>query len=214
MAIDNFVPVAPPPNLPLATQEYEARYQDQLNSVLRLYFNQLDASLRTVLGTRGGGFLSFPFGAYQHDADVAVAANTPTLVPLTVTDYESGMFRVPGDGLHVTQSGIYNYQYSLQFRNTDTQLHTAYVWLRKNGVDIANTASAFTVASKHGSLDGYSVGALNFYVSLMALEYVELWWATDSATVSLDFIPAQTTPYPRPGSPSAVVTMTFVSAQV
>jgi hypothetical protein len=30
-----------PPNLPLAPAEYERRYQDQLNNVLRLFFNQL-----------------------------------------------------------------------------------------------------------------------------------------------------------------------------
>lgn len=30
------------PSLPLATKEYSARYQDQLNNVLRLYFNRLD----------------------------------------------------------------------------------------------------------------------------------------------------------------------------
>jgi hypothetical protein len=30
------------PNLPLAPQEYDRRYSDQLNNVLRLYFNQLD----------------------------------------------------------------------------------------------------------------------------------------------------------------------------
>jgi hypothetical protein len=33
---------ATPPNLPLAPSEYERRYQDQLNNVLRLYFNQLN----------------------------------------------------------------------------------------------------------------------------------------------------------------------------
>ena len=31
------------PNLPLATTEYSRQYQDQLNNVLRLYFNRLDA---------------------------------------------------------------------------------------------------------------------------------------------------------------------------
>lgn len=30
------------PNLPLAPNEYERRYQDQLNNILRLYFNQLN----------------------------------------------------------------------------------------------------------------------------------------------------------------------------
>ena len=31
------------PNLPLAPIEYESRYQEQLNNVLRLYFNRIDA---------------------------------------------------------------------------------------------------------------------------------------------------------------------------
>jgi hypothetical protein len=30
------------PNLPIAPSEYDQRYQDQLNNVLRLYFLQLD----------------------------------------------------------------------------------------------------------------------------------------------------------------------------
>jgi hypothetical protein len=33
------------PNLPLATIEYSRQYQDQLNNVLRLYFNRVDAIL-------------------------------------------------------------------------------------------------------------------------------------------------------------------------
>jgi len=31
------------PNLPLATESYDRQYQDQLNNVLRLYFNRIDA---------------------------------------------------------------------------------------------------------------------------------------------------------------------------
>lgn len=33
------------PNLPLAPVDYDSRYQEQLNNVLRLYFNQLDKIL-------------------------------------------------------------------------------------------------------------------------------------------------------------------------
>jgi hypothetical protein len=33
------------PNLPLATEVYSRVYQDQLNNVLRLYFNRVDAIL-------------------------------------------------------------------------------------------------------------------------------------------------------------------------
>ena len=43
--------VPPPPNLPLAPVDYESRYQEQFNNVLRLYFNRLDAVLRAIVAT-------------------------------------------------------------------------------------------------------------------------------------------------------------------
>ncbi len=45
------VVVPPPPNLPLAPDQYASRYQEQFNNVLRLYFNRLDAILRQIVAT-------------------------------------------------------------------------------------------------------------------------------------------------------------------
>ena len=56
-----------PPNLPLGTQEYERRYQDQFANVLRLYFNQLRNSLAELFGTNGGKYIQFPNGAFHQD---------------------------------------------------------------------------------------------------------------------------------------------------
>jgi hypothetical protein len=49
VVISEFVlgqPIAP--NLPLATQDYDRQYQDQLNNVLRLYFNRIDATFNQL----------------------------------------------------------------------------------------------------------------------------------------------------------------------
>lgn len=46
---DAVVPAVP--NLPLAPGEYESRYHEQLNNVLRLYFNRLDGLLRQIVTT-------------------------------------------------------------------------------------------------------------------------------------------------------------------
>ena len=45
------VTVPAPPNLPLAPGQYESRYHEQFNNVLRLYFNRLDALLRGLVTT-------------------------------------------------------------------------------------------------------------------------------------------------------------------
>ena len=56
---------ATPPNLPLAPDEYERRYQDQLNNVLRLYFNQLNNP-----GPVGAATLNFNLNTLPTEADL------------------------------------------------------------------------------------------------------------------------------------------------
>ena len=57
---------ATPPNLPLAPEQYERRYQDQLNNVLRLFFNQLNNP-----GDVGASTLNLDLNTLPTDADEA-----------------------------------------------------------------------------------------------------------------------------------------------
>ena len=54
-----------PPNLPLAPSEYERRYQDQLNNVLRLFFAQLSNP-----GNMGGATLNLNLDTLPTEADL------------------------------------------------------------------------------------------------------------------------------------------------
>ena len=54
-----------PPNLPLAPNEYERRYQDQLNNVLRLFFAQLSNP-----GNMGGATLNLNLDTLPTEADL------------------------------------------------------------------------------------------------------------------------------------------------
>ena len=56
---------ATPPNLPLAPNDYDRRYQDQLNNVLRLFFNQLSNP-----GDIGGATLNLDLGTLPTEADL------------------------------------------------------------------------------------------------------------------------------------------------
>jgi hypothetical protein len=56
---------ATPPNLPLAPNEYERRYQDQLNGILRLYFNQISNP-----GNMGGATLNLDLATLPTEADL------------------------------------------------------------------------------------------------------------------------------------------------
>jgi hypothetical protein len=56
------------PSLPLATPQYSQQYIDQLNNVLRLYFNRLDNFLSQLNTSSGGAGIRLPYGAFQDTA--------------------------------------------------------------------------------------------------------------------------------------------------
>ena len=200
------------PRLPAAPVEYAQRYGDDLTNILRLYFTQLDNLNTVTYGPLGGRFLDFPYAAVQRTTNKTFAANTATQVTFNQNDFINGATNDGTDGIHVNQAGIYNYQFSVQFANPDTQIHTVYIWLRKNGVDIAGTGSKFDVPAKHGTSDGYLIAACNFYVQLAATDTVEMWAAADSTSPYMEAYAAQTSPFAMPSIPSVVATLSFVSA--
>jgi hypothetical protein len=54
-------------------------------------------------------------------------------------------------------------------------------------------------------------GAANLFATLAATDYVELVWETTSTNASIQYYAAGTSPT-RPAIPSAIVTLSFVSA--
>jgi hypothetical protein len=86
------------PNLPLGTDQYDRRYQDQYSNVLRLYFNQLRNALSELFGAQGGQYLQFPNGAFYQDGYTTLTANM-TNVSTTPIQVTSTADFIPSGGL-------------------------------------------------------------------------------------------------------------------
>ena len=201
-----------PPNLPLGPDQYTRQFIDQHSNVLRLYFNQLGNTTGSLLGNKGGRFLSYPYAAVQRTTDKTFTANTPTQITFNQNDFLNGCTNDGTDGIHVEHEGIYNYQFSIQFANTSATSYAAYIWLRVNGADLAGTGSKFDIPTKHGSSDGYLIAACNFYVQLRSGDFVEMYAAVDNSAVYMEAYTAQVSPFAMPAIPSVVATLSFVSA--
>jgi hypothetical protein len=113
--------------------------------------------------------------------------------------------------LVVATSGIYNLQWSGQFVNEAAAIHEVSVWLRQNGTDVVGSTGRVSINAKHGAFDGGAIVSWNYFVSLNAGEYVELWWSTPDIAAYLTSYVAGTSPT-RPTTASIIATMTFVSA--
>jgi hypothetical protein len=221
MVINNIRP-SKAPNLPIAPVSYSQQYVDQLTNAFRLYFAQLDNFNQSVGGPIGGKYLQFPHIAASDSTDqYATANNTPTVIKWNTLESGDGFtLQAPGSATPL-QTGVYKITYSLQFANTENAVHDAVVWLRINGTNVSNSSTSFSIpARKSAGVPSYVCGYSEVVFTIDADSVVELVWATDQAynttgPVNGVFIfadPAQTSPYARPAIPSALGSITFVSA--
>jgi hypothetical protein len=208
--VNNFLNLVSPPALPLARDKYDRPYQDQLNNILRLYFEQLSANLNSLVGSTGGRFAQFPYLAVSDYNSHTVTANTANAMTFSKTDFANGCSLVATSKLTATYTGLYNLQFSTQFQNSDTQLHDVSIWLRVNGTDVVGSTGLVSIPNKHGGVNGHSINGWNFFVQLNGEDYVEIWWSTDDAAVTIQTYGTSTGPT-RPSTASNVATLSFVS---
>jgi hypothetical protein len=114
---------------------------------------------------------------------------------------------VAGTRITVANAGVYTFAPSLQIRNTDSSIHELNLWFRKNGVDVTNSNSRFSITSSHGGTDGFAVPAVVFTAKLAANDYIELMWAVTNVAVEIYTIAAAA---PAPSAPGVIVSVTSV----
>ena len=205
------------PRLPAATQEYDVNYINQLNNVLRLYFNQLDGILGQMkASTTGnpaidGSGVRFPYGAFSSSATQTTTANTAALLTLNTTDFSNGV-SIASSKITVAKAGIYNLQFSVQVQNLDNAPQDLFIWLKQNGTDITgSTGKVGMPARKSAGVPSHDIKGWNYFLSMAANDYVEIYWSPTIATVTIEFYAASGTPT-KPSTQSVVATMSFVSA--
>lgn len=110
--------------------------------------------------------------------------------------------------------GVYNLQFSYQWKNTETKNNDTVVFIRYNGVQYPNSSTYTSIPSSHGGVPGTAVTAINFVGKAYAGDYVDLQWASNSDHVSNETInTGSITGIPAlvPTSPAVIVTVTQVA---
>lgn len=159
--------------------------------------------------TGAGGALGW-YGAFQ-DATNQILSSTTTAqaINIGIVDEANGVSIVSGNRITFANAATYSVIWTAQLINTDTQIHNAQIWLRKNGVDVVDSNSTFSVPNSHGGVYGALVPSVNYVLTLAAGDYLQLMWVADSTQVQMDTLAAGTSPT-TPRSPSVIVTATQV----
>jgi hypothetical protein len=139
---------------------------------------------------------------YSTATQTATTINTATGVTLNTTDLSSGVFLSgsPQTRINVDTDGIYNLQLSIQLDKTAGGTAEFYIWFRKNGADVTDSASQIRIQGNNAEI----FSALNYFFSLKAGDYVEIMFSVSDLSVELLAVPAAA---PHPGIPSIIVTV-------
>ena len=115
--------------------------------------------------------------------------------------------------VNIDTAGRYTAFIEMQVKNTLAAPRTAWIWLAKNGTDIAETRIKADI-KQGGTNDAYQlISKLWLLDDIAANDYIEVRFAVDNVTgISLEYEAAQTTPFVMPAQPSATLTIVPVGA--
>jgi len=142
------------------------------------------------------------YGQFSKTVDqVPAAANTAYAITWTGTLIASGIsIGAPTSRIVSDHAGLYKFSASFQLTSGSASVKNVWLWYRKNGVDIANSA----LVTSMDSATAIRAPSRSLLISLAAGDYVELMWAADDVNVTLDAIPATAF---APGAPAALLTV-------
>jgi hypothetical protein len=145
------------------------------------------------------------YGVFTKTTDQTPAViNTEYLLTFDNTQISNGV-TIGGttSQIIVPESGLYQFDATVQLTSGSSSSKNIWVWWKKNGTAISNSARLVTSDINNG----YIPIALNETVSLAANEYVELAFAADSTNVTVDSVAATAF---APAAPAVVLSVTQV----
>jgi len=160
----------------------------------------------------GGGGFNTATGSYGSFYDTTTQTNPVASIPRSMsfnsTDISNGV-SISGSTspfntyIKVANAGVYDIQFSAQLDKTDSGTDNVIIWIRKNGIDLAETATDVALQGNNEK----AVAAWNWFVNAAAGDYFQLMWFSPDTSVRLY---SQTATVDHPGIPSIIVTVNRV----
>lgn len=116
------------------------------------------------------------------DQTPAVINTAYTITFDSASDSNGISIGTPTSRIVAANAGLYSFNASFQLTSGSAAVKNVWLWFRKNGTDVTDTAFIVSLES-NTALASPSRGR---FFSLAAGDYIELMWAADSTNVTLD----------------------------
>lgn len=146
------------------------------------------------------------FGSFFDSTNQNTTAGVAAAMKFGTNDLTGFGVSVTNDGLgnktqiEVTESGVYNVQFSAQLRN-GAGASVVDIWFRLNGGNIANSNTSVSLQSNTNE-----VASWNYFIDLNPGDIFQIMWTHDNAA----FLSAAAAAAPHPATPSTILTVNRV----
>jgi hypothetical protein len=121
-------------------------------------------------------------------ADQTGNVSAATAVTFNTDLTGTGISVVASTQITFTAAGTYMLAPSIQFANSTAADHDVTVWFRKNGTNIANSATIVNIPKAADG--GAAIFSLSFFDTVTAGQYIEIMWLPENVAVTVDAIVA------------------------
>lgn len=142
----------------------------------KVYYKKVEGSDQEVIKLSN----ALAYGQWQNNSTLSGSANVSQSFQYDTTDLTYKTYLVPPGKIYVEETGVYNLQFSAQLDEPGGGAASVYIWFKKNGVNIPESATAIGLANK-----GKQVAAWNFLTQMNAGDYLELIWQSDNANTRI-----------------------------
>jgi hypothetical protein len=175
--------------LPPAPGAYSPSYDDQRNRLIEAFAQSAYIKGEDV-GIYAPAKLIYEeyYGEFtKTDSQTPAAANTAYALTLTNTEISQGVsIGSPASRVVIANAGIYSFLVSVQITSTNSSQKTIWVWLRKNGTNIPNSAKIASISLNNGYLEM----VVEDIISAAANDYFEIMFAADDVNVTVSSVAA------------------------
>jgi uncharacterized protein YcfL len=175
------------------------------------WFSALHGRLFALFGALGLQYLNNAYSSVSCTSTQVAVANTATKITLDTASLSNGL-TLASNAVTAAQAGYYQVNLQAQCTNAAATVQQVFLWVRKNGVDLASSGAVASINPIAGAMLGYTFLISSLIVSLSAGDYLEFYWAADNVNAKLTARAVQAAPFAMPAVPAFAVSMTLVSA--
>ena len=145
------------------------------------------------------------YGEFTKTSDQSPAViNTAYALTFDNTEIAEGIsIGSPASRIVVVQSGLYQFDATVQIGSSSSSAKTVWLWFRKNGTDVANSARLVTININNG----YTAVSMSEFFSLAANDYIEIMFAADATAITVDNVAATAF---APAAPAVVLAVSQI----